>query len=62
VDASQSIEDVTDELVRIVNQTLKRVERESSPLKRMWEEGEYELPDLKAAEQSSVDAEEKKET
>lgn len=61
VDASQSIEDVTDELVRIVNETLERVDRESSPLKRMWEEGEYELPDLKVAEQSSGDAEEKKE-
>lgn len=61
VDASQSIEDVTDELVRIVNETLERVDRESSPLKRMWEEGEYELPDLKATEQSSGDAEEKKE-
>ncbi|KAL7483266.1 hypothetical protein ACHAW6_008913 [Cyclotella cf. meneghiniana] len=62
VDASQSIEDVTDELVRIVNETLERVDRESSPLKRMWEEGEYELPDLKAIEQSSSDAEEKKES
>ena len=62
VDASQSIEDVTDELVRIVNETLERVDRESSPLKRMWEEGEYELPDLKATVQSSGDAEEKKES
>lgn len=56
VDASQSIEDVTKELIAIVNETVDKVNKESSPLKRMWEEGEYELPNLKDA-----DVDEKKE-
>lgn len=43
VDASQSIEEVTGELVSIVNDTIERVNN-GSPLRRMWGEGEYELP------------------
>lgn len=46
VDASQSIEDVTKELVKIVNETVERVGKGPSPLRRMWEGGEYELPSL----------------
>ena len=44
VDASQSIDDVTKELVTIVNETVEKVGKETSPLRRMWDEGEYELP------------------
>lgn len=51
VDASQSIEDVTKELVSIVNETVERVGKGPSPLRRMWEDGEYDLPELKAADE-----------
>ena len=61
VDASQSIEEVKGELVSIVNDTLNRVQKESKPLRRMWEDGEYELPALKTAEDSDA-VEEKKES
>lgn len=61
VDASQSIEEVTKELVTIVNETVERVGRETSPLRRMWEEGEYELPEVKGKEQCEDKTEEKKE-
>ena len=33
------------ELVSIVTTTIDRVQTESSPLQRMWAEGEYELPE-----------------
>jgi len=48
VDASQSIEEVTKKLVSIVTDTLERVQSEPAPLRRMWGEGEYELPTLEA--------------
>ena len=46
VDASQSIEEVKEKLVSIVSDTVQRVQSESAPapLRRMWGEGEYELP------------------
>lgn len=44
-DASKSIEEVHQELVSIVTTTIDRVQTESSPLQRMWAEGEYELPE-----------------
>ena len=59
VDASQSIDDVTKELVTIVNETVEKVGQETSPLRRMWDEGEYELP--KTGELNARE-EEKKET
>ena len=50
VDASQSIEDVTKEIASIVTDTVERIAKDSSPLRRMWEDGEYELPECKAEE------------
>ena len=44
-DASKSIEEVHQELVSIVTTTIERVQTESSPLQRMWADGEYELPE-----------------
>ncbi|KAL9191177.1 hypothetical protein ACHAXT_000883 [Thalassiosira profunda] len=61
VDASQSIEEVTANLVSIVTDTLARVQGESAPLRRMWGEGEYELPAPKAAG-GGAQGEEKKES
>ena len=49
VDAAQSIEQVTEELVSIVTKTVKKVE-EGAPLNRMFSEGVYELPDVSADE------------
>lgn len=46
-DASKSIEEVHQELVSIVTTTIDRVQTESSPLQRMWADGEYELPEPK---------------
>ena len=51
VDASQSIEAVTKELVTIVNETVTRIGKEASPLRRMWEEGEYELPQIQQSDE-----------
>lgn len=51
VDASQSIEAVTKELVTIVNETVTRIGKETSPLRRMWEEGEYELPQIQESDE-----------
>ena len=48
VDASQSIEEVKEKLAAIVTDTIERVQSDSSgsaPLRRMWGEGEYEMPD-----------------
>ncbi|KAL7523983.1 hypothetical protein ACHAXR_000392, partial [Thalassiosira sp. AJA248-18] len=45
VDASQSIDEVKENLASIVADTLERVQGESAPLCRMWGEGEYELPE-----------------
>lgn len=50
IDASQSIEAVTKEIASIVTNTVERVAKESSPLNRMWEDGEYELPECKTDE------------
>jgi hypothetical protein len=36
---------VHQELISIVTNTIDRVQKASSPLKRMFEEGEYELPE-----------------
>jgi hypothetical protein len=44
-DASKSIEEVHQELVSIVTNTIDRVQKESSPLQKMWKDGEYELPE-----------------
>lgn len=44
VDASQSIDEVKEKLVSIVNEILEKLRREPAPLSRMWGEGEYELP------------------
>lgn len=44
VDASQSIDEVKEKLVSIVNEILEKLGREPAPLSRMWGEGEYELP------------------
>ena len=61
VDASQSIEEVTANLVSIVTDTLAQVQGESAPLRRMWGKGEYELPAPKTAGDGAK-GEEKKES
>jgi len=43
VDASQSIEEVQENIWSIVNDTLQKVD-DGKPLMKMWEEGDYELP------------------
>ena len=47
INAAQSIEQVTEELVSIVTKTIKKVD-EGAPLHRMFSEGTYELPDVGA--------------
>ncbi len=44
VDASQSMEEVQQTIAGIVTGTIERVHSETAPLRRMWGEGEYELP------------------
>ena len=61
VDASQSIEDVTAELSSIVNDIVEKVQKESSALRRMWDDGEYELPEVELSGESEK-GEEKKES
>ena len=58
VDASQTIEEVKEKLAGIVTDTIKRVQSESAPVRRMWGEGEYEIATPKVP---NVEAEEKKE-
>jgi len=58
VDASRSIEEVQNDINRLVEDTLKRVS-EGRSLGRMWEEGEYVLPPLPALE-DGYGSEEKK--
>ena len=48
VDASQSIEKVNEKIVSVVTETLEKLQRGPAPLSRMWGEGEYELPTIKA--------------
>ena len=43
IDASRSIETVQDEINRVVEATIKRVE-DGAPLYKMFEDGEYQLP------------------
>lgn len=45
VDASQSIEEVTTELVKIVEETVEKV-KDGKPLRKMWEDGVYDLPQV----------------
>jgi len=45
VDASQSIEEVTTELVKIVEETVEKVTN-GKPLRKMWEDGVYDLPQV----------------
>ena len=45
LDASKSIEEVHQEIVSIVTNTIDRVQTKSSPLQRMWADGEYEMPE-----------------
>lgn len=50
VDASRSIDEVKEELVRIVGETMERVQRgDGAPLSRMWGEGAYEVESPKVA-------------
>ena len=55
MDASQSIEEVKEELATIVTDTIQRVQGESVPLCRMWGGGEYELPVVNKAEAEDVE-------
>ena len=43
VDASRTMDEVTADIVAVVDATMKRVE-EGAPLRRMFAEGEYQLP------------------
>lgn len=60
VDAGRSIEEVHEELLSIATEAAERVRREGTPLGRMWEAGEYELP-KPPADGEGTDGEEKKE-
>jgi hypothetical protein len=44
VDASKSVDEVKEMVSGIVSSTIERVESGTAPLRRMWREGEYELP------------------
>lgn len=46
VDASQSIEEVKEHIIRIATATIERVQSEKAPLSRMWGEGEFEMPEI----------------
>lgn len=48
IDASKTVEEVTADIVGVVNATLKRV-TEGAPVNKMWDDGEYELPKVTAA-------------
>jgi hypothetical protein len=43
VDASQSIEDVEEDIWKIASETFKRIEEDGKPLARMWEGGCFDL-------------------
>lgn len=53
IDASKTVEEVTADIVSVVDATIKRVQ-EGKPLAKMWDEGEFVLP---TAASSSNDAE-----
>ncbi len=53
VDAAQSIEEVKEQIAKIVTDTIDRVQSESAPLRRMWGEGDYELPVSKSEEKTT---------
>ena len=57
IDASKTVEEVTADIVGVVDATLKRVAGEGSdaeqggaPLNKMWDEGTYELPQIAKAD------------
>jgi hypothetical protein len=43
VDASQSIEDVGEDILAIAREAMERIEEDGKPLARMWEGGCYDL-------------------
>mmetsp|Transcript_2026 Transcript_2026/g.2542 ORF Transcript_2026/g.2542 Transcript_2026/m.2542 type:complete len:260 (+) Transcript_2026:173-952(+) len=45
IDASGSIEEVQNKILDVVERTMRRVS-EGAPLKKMWSEGDYDLPPL----------------
>jgi len=57
VDASQSIEEVKDNIADIVTATIERVQKEISPLGRMWGEGDYELPEITETDDTTTTTE-----
>ena len=57
MDASQSIEEVKDNIADIVTATIERVQKEISPLGRMWGEGDYELPEITETDDTTTTTE-----
>ena len=53
IDASKTVEEVTADIVSVVDATIKRVQ-EGKPLAKMWDEGDFVLPTI--ASSSSDDA------
>ncbi|KAL7539915.1 hypothetical protein ACHAWF_006540 [Thalassiosira exigua] len=61
VDASQTVEEVKEKLVSIVTDTLERVQSGRAPLRRMWEDGEYEMKVPNTMQEAGEKVDEKKE-
>jgi hypothetical protein len=55
VDASQSIDEVKDNIADIVTATIERVQKETPPLRRMWSEGDYELPEITETDDTTTE-------
>ena len=45
IDASKTVEEVTADIVSVVDATIKRVQ-EGKPLAKMWDEGDFVLPTI----------------
>ena len=55
IDASKTVEEVTVDIVSIVDATIKRVQ-EGKPLAKMWDEGDFVLPTVGSSGADAGDA------
>ena len=55
VDASQSIEEVTEKLTGIVSETIDKVQS-GAPLRRMFGEGEYDMTTLSTTDEKKKES------
>ena len=55
IDASKTVEEVTADIVSVVDATIKRVQ-EGKPLAKMWDEGDFVLPTV-ASSSDNAEAE-----